>query len=88
MTRSTPELNQPIVGMAPTDTGHGYYLVAQDGGVFTFGDAAFHGSAVGNDNVRGHFDAIGNAWTHDAYYLLTNNMDVLSFGGADADVQH
>ena len=37
-------LNQPIVGMAPTPTGKGYWLVARDGGVFCFGDAKFYGS--------------------------------------------
>jgi L,D-peptidoglycan transpeptidase YkuD (ErfK/YbiS/YcfS/YnhG family) len=39
-------LNQPIVGLAPTATGGGYWLVASDGGVFSFGDAVFHGSAT------------------------------------------
>ena len=33
-------LNQPIVGMAATPDGRGYWLVASDGGIFTFGDAA------------------------------------------------
>ena len=33
-------LNQPIVGMASTPTGNGYWLVATDGGIFSFGDAA------------------------------------------------
>ena len=37
-------LNQPIVGMAATRSGHGYWLIARDGGVFTFGDAHFYGS--------------------------------------------
>jgi hypothetical protein len=37
-------LVQPIVGMASTPTGRGYWLVAADGGVFAFGDAAFFGS--------------------------------------------
>ena len=32
-------LNAPIVGMAPTADGDGYWLVAADGGVFSFGDA-------------------------------------------------
>ena len=36
-------LNQPIVGMAATPDGQGYWLVASDGGVFAFGDAGFHG---------------------------------------------
>ena len=37
-------LNQPIVGMAATPTGKGYWLVAADGGIFSFGDAGFLGS--------------------------------------------
>ena len=37
-------LNQPIVGMAATPDGKGYWLVASDGGIFAFGDAAFYGS--------------------------------------------
>ena len=37
-------LTAPIVGIAPTPSGHGYWLAASDGGVFTFGDASFHGS--------------------------------------------
>jgi hypothetical protein len=30
--------------MASTRSGHGYWLVASDGGIFAFGDAAFFGS--------------------------------------------
>ncbi len=30
--------------MAPTPTGAGYWLVATDGGIFSFGDAQFYGS--------------------------------------------
>ena len=37
-------LNDPIVGMAATPDGKGYWLVASDGGIFTFGDAPFYGS--------------------------------------------
>ena len=37
-------LNKPIVGMAATPDGKGYWLVASDGGIFAFGDAAFYGS--------------------------------------------
>src|SRR6202040_741397 len=40
-------LNPPIVGMAATADGNGYWLVASDGGIFTFGDATFHGSTGG-----------------------------------------
>jgi hypothetical protein len=37
-------LNQPVVGMAGSSDGAGYWLVAADGGIFTFGDAGFRGS--------------------------------------------
>jgi hypothetical protein len=31
--------------MASTPSGNGYWLVASDGGIFSFGDATFHGAA-------------------------------------------
>ncbi len=37
-------LNKPIVGMASTPDGKGYWLVASDGGIFAFGTAGFYGS--------------------------------------------
>src|SRR5690348_14379860 len=40
-------LNQPIVAMAATRSSHGYWLVASDGGIFSFGDASFFGSTGG-----------------------------------------
>ena len=40
-------LNKPVVGMASTPDGKGYWLVAADGGVFSFGDAHFYGSTGG-----------------------------------------
>jgi hypothetical protein len=40
-------LNQPIVGMATTPDGKGYWLVASDGGIFNHGDAVFGGSEGG-----------------------------------------
>ena len=38
------KLNEPVVGMASTPDGRGYWLVAADGGVFNYGDAGFYGS--------------------------------------------
>ena len=39
------KLNQPVVGMAATPSGNGFYwLVAKDGGIFAYGDAQFYGS--------------------------------------------
>src|ERR1022692_3585121 len=39
--------NKPIVGMAATHDGGGYWVVAADGGIFAFGDAGYHGSMGG-----------------------------------------
>ena len=39
--------DRPVVGMASTADAAGYWLVASDGGVFAYGDAAFHGSTGG-----------------------------------------
>ena len=40
-------LNGPVLDSIPTASGGGYFLVASDGGIFTFGDADFHGSLGG-----------------------------------------
>jgi hypothetical protein len=41
-------LNAPIVGMAATPDGQGYWLVAADGGMFAYGVASFFGSHGGS----------------------------------------
>jgi len=59
----------------------GYYLVAADGGVFTFGDATFHGSL---GSTRLNKPIVGMATTADGqgYYLVASDGGVFSFGGA------
>jgi hypothetical protein len=37
-------LNQPVVAAMSAPDSLGYWLVASDGGVFSFGDAQFYGS--------------------------------------------
>jgi len=37
-------LNKPCVAIAFTPSGKGYWITAQDGGVFAFGDAEFKGA--------------------------------------------
>jgi hypothetical protein len=65
---------------ADTD-GKGYWLVASDGGVFSFGDAMFHGSEGG-----AHLSApvVGEAATPDGkgYWLVAADGGVFSFGDA------
>jgi hypothetical protein len=45
----TGNLAQPVVGLATSPKGGGYWLVARDGGIFAFGDSRFYGST---GNVR------------------------------------
>jgi beta-lactamase class A len=70
----------PVVGMAATPDGNGYWLVAADGGVFTFGDAHFHGSMGGTRLVA---PVVGMAATPDGngYWLVeAQGPDLFSAG--------
>jgi hypothetical protein len=40
-------LARPVLGVASTPSGGGYWLVAEDGGAFAEGDAHFSGSLAG-----------------------------------------
>jgi outer membrane protein assembly factor BamB len=74
-------LNQPIVGMATTPDGKGYWLVASDGGVFAFGDARFHGS-TGSQHLNEPI--VGMAPTPDGkgYWLVASDGGIFAFGDA------
>jgi hypothetical protein len=67
--------------MAPTPTGRGYWLVAGDGGVFSFGDARFHGST---GNIRLNQPIVGMAATLSGkgYWLVASDGGIFSFGDA------
>ena len=75
-------LNAPIVGMVPTFTGHGYFMVASDGGVFAFGDARFEGSCPGIGGCAGAAVAVMPDHTGNGYWLVTNTGGVYAFGDA------
>jgi len=51
-------LNQPIVAMAATKSGRGYWLLAGDGGIFPFGDAVGYGRPDPNQLLDGRAVAI------------------------------
>ena len=63
-------LNRPIVGMAATATGRGYWLAGSDGGVFSFGNARPHGS-LGRDALSRNIVAIDGALGSRGYLLVT-----------------
>jgi hypothetical protein len=68
-----------FVGMAAT--GNGYWEVASDGGVFTFGGASFHGSTGGR---LLNAPIVGMAATSDGggYWLVGADGGVFAFGDA------
>ncbi len=47
-------LNKPVVGIASTPLSPGYWEVASDGGIFSFGTAQFYGSTGGIPAQRSH----------------------------------
>ena len=71
-------------GIVGTPSGNGYYIVVENGGVHTFGDAVFFGSTGGN-KPGGH-DTTGLALSTDAtgavngYWLVLDDGGVLSCG--------
>ncbi len=75
------QLNRPIVGMAATPDGKGYWLAASDGGIFTFGDASFYGSTGGMQLNR---PIVGMAATPDGkgYWLVASDGGIFTFGDA------
>ena len=75
-------LNDPIVGMVPSTTGHGYFMVASDGGVFAFGDAHFAGSCPGIGGCVGAAVAVVPDATGNGYWIVTKAGNVYAFGDA------
>ena len=75
-------LNAPIVGMVPSMTGHGYFMVASDGGVFAFGDAKFAGSCPGIGGCAGAAVSVMPDHTGNGYWLVTSSGHVYAFGDA------
>jgi hypothetical protein len=75
-------LNAPIVGMVPSADGHGYFMVASDGGVFAFGDARFAGSCPGIGGCNGAAVAVMPDASGNGYWLVTQSGHVYTFGDA------
>ena len=73
-------LDAPVVGIAATPDGRGYWLVAADGGVFNFGDAAFSGS-MGGEHLNAPVVGIA-ASGGGGYWLVASDGGVFNFGNA------
>ena len=74
-------LAKPVVGMASTPNGQGYWLVASDGGVFSYGNASFYGSTGA---IRLNQPIVGMAATLDGkgYWLVASDGGIFTFGDA------
>lgn len=74
-------LNRPVVGMAITSNGEGYWLVASDGGMFTFGNARFLGS-TGAMRLNQPIVAMAATPTGNGYWLAASDGGLFTFGDA------
>ena len=74
-------MSQLIVGMASTHDGGGYWLVASDGGIFTYGDAGYYGSSGG---ATLYHPIVGMFPTFDdhGYVLVSSSGGTLDYGDA------
>jgi hypothetical protein len=77
-------LGAPIVCIAATPDGGGYWLVGSDGGVFGFGDARYHGSVPASHSIHLGAPIVGVAVTRDGggYWLVGSDGGVFGFGDA------
>jgi uncharacterized protein YkwD len=73
-------LTAPVVAVAATPSGRGYWRAASDGGVLTAGDAHYYGSAT----HYWHDAIVGMATTPNGggYWLVDRRGAVFSFGNA------
>ena len=68
--------------MAATTDGKGYWLVASDGGIFTYGDAAYHGSA-GAIKLRKPIVGMSPMAQGKGYWLVASDGGIFTFGDAN-----
>jgi YVTN family beta-propeller protein len=81
-TTAPKRLNAPIVGMVPSQSGNGYFMVASDGGVFAFGDAQFEGSCPGIGGCSGAAVGVAPDGSGKGYWLVTATGHIYTFGDA------
>ena len=70
-----------ISGVTSTTAGKGYWLLAGDGGVFSFGDAAFFGS-TGAMRLNSPVVGMARTPTGAGYWLVAADGGIFTFGDA------
>jgi len=71
----------PVVGVAATPTGNGYWEVASDGGIFSFGNATFYGS-MGGHPLNQPIVGMAATPTGHGYWEVASDGGIFSFGDA------
>jgi len=72
---------RPVVGEAASPDGMGSWLVATDGGIFTFGDARFYGS-TGALTLNQPIVGMASTPTGNGYWLVARDGGIFTFGDA------
>ncbi|MCU1465900.1 MAG: Esterase [Actinomycetia bacterium] len=68
--------------MAATPSGHGYWLTASDGGIFSFGDATYRGSTSKSD-LQHPIAGMARTTNGRGYWFVeTDGVTVHAFGNA------
>ncbi len=67
--------------MAASPQGTGYWLVASDGGIFTYGGAAFLGSA-GSLHLNQPVVGMAASPQGTGYWLVASDGGIFTYGGA------
>ena len=70
------------LGIVATNSGHGYWLVAANGRVFNFGDAASYGRPANNGPVVTNIVSIVPTQDGAGTWLIGNDGGVFTFGDA------
>ena len=73
-------LNQPVVGIASNGS-QGYWEVASDGGIFSFGDAPFYGS-MGGHPLDKPVVGIAVGPSGQGYWMDASDGGMFSFGSS------
>jgi N-acetylmuramoyl-L-alanine amidase len=73
--------NAPVVAMAATHDGGGYWLAGRDGGIFNYGDAGFFGSA-GSLHLNAPIVGMTATPNGGGYWLVAADGGIFTYGDA------
>jgi cell wall-associated NlpC family hydrolase len=72
-------LNRPVIAMVTTGDQRGYWMVASDGGIFSYGDAHFFGS-TGNLVLNRPIVGLTPSRDQRGYWMVASDGGIFSYG--------